>query len=446
MNHLILENVSLNFPIIGASPQSLKTRISSLATEGSIQDNQHGIPVISTLRDISLDLREGDRLGLIGHDEAGKSSLLRVMAGIYPASSGKISSKGRIMSTINMSVGMEPEATGYENIIAQGSLLGVDISDIRSKMDEIVEFSELGEHINLPMKTYSSGMLRRLSFATITSLSADILLIDEVIDTADASAAGKFQRRLDEFVAKSGILVLASHDEAMIHRFCDKILWLEKGEVKYYGDVNKGLEKYAVGRSGVSGAALGNQQHPLSPAPSQSLVLWFTGLSGVGKTTLSKAITKKLKCRGYPVVRLDGDTLRKKLCQDLGFSQKDRSENVRRIGEVARLFFAHERMVVVVALISPYEADRARARALFPKGRFIEIHCDCPIEICKSRDPKGLYKKAMNGLITNFTGIDAEYQVPADPELRLPTGESKITECVDGIMRFLDEQSLLEEL
>ncbi len=167
-----------------------------------------------------------------------------------------------------------------------------------------------------------------------------------------------------------------------------------------------------------------------------SMVLWFTGLSGSGKSTLSHAVEEVLFRRGWYTYILDGDNMRHGLNNDLGFSAADRRENIRRIGEVARLF-VDAGVVVLAAFISPYAEDRERVRALFEPGEFVEIHVKCDLAICESRDPKGLYGKARAGALPDFTGIDSPYEVPANPELVVDTGVLDIDASVAAVLDYL---------
>lgn len=175
----------------------------------------------------------------------------------------------------------------------------------------------------------------------------------------------------------------------------------------------------------------------------RSLLLWFTGLSGSGKSTMAQAVEERLHREKRHTYVLDGDNIRHGLCADLGFSDQDRQENIRRIGEVANLF-VDAGVIVLSAFISPFRADRQRARNLVPPGDFIEIHCDCPLEICESRDVKGLYKRARAGEIRQFTGIDSPYEAPLSPELVLPTGTLSVADCVDQVMALVNRRIDLE--
>ncbi|MGQ9662144.1 MAG: adenylyl-sulfate kinase [Kiritimatiellia bacterium] len=171
-------------------------------------------------------------------------------------------------------------------------------------------------------------------------------------------------------------------------------------------------------------------------------VIWFTGLSGSGKSTLAHAVEATLFERNVRTYVLDGDNIRHGLNKDLGFSPEDRQENIRRIGEVAKLF-ADAGFIAMTAFISPYIADRNLARSLNPPGTFIEVYCKCPLQTCEQRDPKGLYKKARSGLIKDFTGIDAPYEPPENPELVLDTGAESVETCVRKVIACLEDRGLL---
>lgn len=243
MRKIEAHDICLDYPIVGAGSRSIKNRILSTATGGLISGGD-GIPIVSALRDVSFNLQEGDRLGLIGHNGAGKSTLLKVLAGIYEPTSGTLLTSGHIVSTLNLSLGMEQEATGYENIIIRGLLLGMKKKDIQQKLKSIAEFTELGEYLDMPVRVYSSGMLTRLAFATVTSMEADILLMDEVIGTGDAAFIEKAEKRLKSFMSRSKVLVLASHSEDMIGKLCNKALLMEHGKMLGIGGVDEMLATY----------------------------------------------------------------------------------------------------------------------------------------------------------------------------------------------------------
>lgn len=172
-------------------------------------------------------------------------------------------------------------------------------------------------------------------------------------------------------------------------------------------------------------------------------IIWFTGLSGAGKSTLAHAVEEKLHQMGCRTFVLDGDNVRHGLCSDLGFADKDREENIRRIGEVAKLFM-EAGVIVLAAFISPYRADRERVRGMVEHGDFLEIFCDSPIEICETRDVKGLYKKARTGQIANFTGISSPYEAPNNPELTVNTGKDQLNECVRQVLQEMVIRGFIE--
>ncbi|PSF04741.1 adenylyl-sulfate kinase [Marinobacter fuscus] len=172
-------------------------------------------------------------------------------------------------------------------------------------------------------------------------------------------------------------------------------------------------------------------------------LLWFTGLSGSGKSTIANALDVALHQRGYHTFLLDGDNVRHGLCQDLGFSDHDRVENIRRIGEVSKLF-TDAGLIVLSAFISPFTSDRRMVRRLFPAGEFIEVFMDTPLDTCEARDPKGLYEKARAGEIKHFTGIDSPYESPERPEVRIDTSVMDVDSCVESLITFLTNRELIK--
>jgi adenylylsulfate kinase len=172
-------------------------------------------------------------------------------------------------------------------------------------------------------------------------------------------------------------------------------------------------------------------------------IVWFTGLSGSGKSTLAHAVEETLHQQGCRTFVLDGDNVRHGLCGDLGFSSKDRVENIRRIGEMAKLFM-EAGVIVLTAFISPFRADRERVRGMVEHGDFIEIYCDAPIEVCEGRDVKGMYKKARAGLIAEFTGISSPYEAPVEPELAVNTGTAELDACVQQVIGEMVQRGLIK--
>jgi adenylylsulfate kinase len=185
-----------------------------------------------------------------------------------------------------------------------------------------------------------------------------------------------------------------------------------------------------------------SSEERLRRAGHRGAVVWITGLSGAGKTTLALAAERALFSRGCRVFVLDGDKVRNGLCADLGFSLPERSENIRRIGEVARLF--HEAgQIVLVSAISPLQADRDRARALIPSPYFLEVFCRCPLAVCEERDPKGLYRKARAGLLPEFTGISSPYEAPAAPDVLVDSAESSVEQEVARLLAELERRDII---
>jgi lipopolysaccharide transport system ATP-binding protein len=218
----------VEFPIFGTHATSLKTTLASAATGGRIGVNT-GVTVVQALRDIHLDLKEGDRLGLVGHNGAGKTTLLQTLAGVYPPIRGTYRRRGAIASLINPLLGIEGDATGYENILIRGLVLGFDRGAIRRAMPDIAEFSGLGDYLSMPVRTYSTGMMMRLAFSIVTSVPTDILLMDEWLSVGDEQFRKQAEERLRSIVSKAGILVLASHSRSLIEQECGIVLELSHG-------------------------------------------------------------------------------------------------------------------------------------------------------------------------------------------------------------------------
>lgn len=174
----------------------------------------------------------------------------------------------------------------------------------------------------------------------------------------------------------------------------------------------------------------------------RSAVVWFTGLSGSGKSTLAHAVEERLHQMGCRTFVFDGDNVRHGLCGDLGFSENDRKENIRRIGEMAKLF-AEAGVIALTAFISPFRADRRRVRQMLRPGDLIEVYCDCPLEVCESRDVKGIYRRARAGEISDFTGISSPYEEPENPELAVATGSAPLEQCVDQVIGCLRERGVI---
>lgn len=225
-----LKNVSVSFPIYGAGSASLKKTLAASVTGGRF-GKETGVNVVQALSGINLELKSGDRLGLIGHNGAGKSTLLRTLAGVYEPSSGDFVREGTVASLIDLSLGIEPDASGLENIRLRGLVMGMSKKQLDELTPEICEFSGLGEYVNMPVRTYSTGMLMRLAFSISTSVQADILLMDEWLSVGDAEFTEKAEKRMKDVVSGAGILVLASHSPELIAKECNRVIHLEHGRI-----------------------------------------------------------------------------------------------------------------------------------------------------------------------------------------------------------------------
>jgi lipopolysaccharide transport system ATP-binding protein len=224
-------NVTVEFPIYDASGRLMTASLAKFATGGILARDEHRHVVVRALDDVSFEFHEGDRIGLIGHNGSGKSTLLRVLAGIHEPVKGSVVVNGRITSMLGITVGMDLDATGLENIMMRGRLMGVPTRKLRHMLDDIVEFSGIGDYLHLPMRTYSTGMVMRLAFAIATSVEADIILMDEWLSVGDSAFVDKAKAKLDWLVQGARIVVLASHDLGLISSHCNRILKLEHGRL-----------------------------------------------------------------------------------------------------------------------------------------------------------------------------------------------------------------------
>ena len=236
MAYIEFTNVCVDFPIYNANGRSLKKRLIQVATGGQLGSDQQGRVVVRALEGLSFTLKDGDRVGLLGHNGAGKSTLLRLLSGVYEPSSGSARIEGEIGSFIDISLGIDPEATGRENIYLRGGLLGMTRSEIAAQIDEIIEFSELGDFVDMPLRTYSTGMHLRLAFAVSTVVRPEILLMDEWLSVGDEGFKHKAEARMSELVRSTNILVIASHSRELVLHTCNRIIWLEHGKIRMDGD------------------------------------------------------------------------------------------------------------------------------------------------------------------------------------------------------------------
>jgi ABC-2 type transport system ATP-binding protein/lipopolysaccharide transport system ATP-binding protein len=240
-----VQDVAVDIPVYDAASRSLKSKAIAIGTGGKIIPGDAHTVVIRALQGVSFDLREGDRLALIGHNGSGKSTLLRVLAGIYRPSSGSVVRRGRCAALFDLSFGMDMEATGYENIFLRGLALGLTRSEIAKFVEEIADFSDLGNFLDLPVRTYSAGMAARLAFTISTSIESDILLIDEGLGAGDAAFLEKAQQRIASMMNRASVLVLASHDQTLIRTFCNSAILLSHGQIVGKGEVGPVLDQYS---------------------------------------------------------------------------------------------------------------------------------------------------------------------------------------------------------
>lgn len=237
MASLVVENAWVEFPV-----QRTRHSTQGLARTGGEIDFKRN--VITALRDLSFEVKEGERLGLIGHNGAGKTTMLRLLAGAYAPTRGRVISVGRISTLFSTTPGLKPDGTGQENIVNCGLHLGMSRREISQKMDEIVSFSELGNYIDLPVRIYSTGMMTRLGFSIATAVEPEILLVDEGLATGDAQFAKKARTRMMEMMTRSSILILASHSEALVQNICNRCLLLEHGMVVADGSTKALMDSY----------------------------------------------------------------------------------------------------------------------------------------------------------------------------------------------------------
>lgn len=240
-----LEKVTLDFPVTGAKGHGKgQSPAQNKRIGGQLTVGEGGRLRVRALDNVSFALEPGDRLALIGHNGAGKSTLLRVMAGLYPPTHGQVFAEGRVTPLLNLSFGLDNDASGYDNIFVRGLFLGMTRAEIKAKIDSIAEFSELGEFLHLPMRTYSAGMRARLAFAVSTHVETDILLLDEVVATGDAGFFRKANERLAQFASEAKIMVLASHSNQVLRTMCNKALLMEHGKVRAFGPLEEVIDAY----------------------------------------------------------------------------------------------------------------------------------------------------------------------------------------------------------
>ncbi len=235
-----VKNVDLVFPVYGIQ-KSLRKSMFTAAVGGIINKNKNKKRQVSVtaLQNVNFTLSDGDRLGIIGPNGAGKSTLLRLLAGIFHPTNGIVSVDGRVSSLFTSGVGMDLEDSGYENIYTCGLYLGLSNKEIHQIVPEIEEFTELGDFLSLPVRTYSTGMMVRLAFAITTAIHPEILLLDEGLGAGDAKFAEKANQRVNDLIGRASILVIASHSDNLIEKFCNKAMFLNEGQLIALGPVDE---------------------------------------------------------------------------------------------------------------------------------------------------------------------------------------------------------------
>ncbi|ALE85990.1 ABC transporter ATP-binding protein [Pseudonocardia sp. HH130629-09] len=237
-----IDAAGVDFPIFDAKTRSLKKAV--LGKAGGRIGTDAKVPIIEALRDITVSLDKGARVALVGHNGAGKSTLLRLMAGIYEPTRGRSMVRGKVAPVFDLAVGMDPEISGYENILIRGLFLGMTRKQMEARIDDIAAFTELGDYLEMPLRAYSTGMRVRLALGVVTSIDPEILLLDEGIGAVDSEFLNKARDRLHELVDRSGILVFASHSDEFLADLCDTALWMEHGTIKEYGPLHEVLDHY----------------------------------------------------------------------------------------------------------------------------------------------------------------------------------------------------------
>jgi lipopolysaccharide transport system ATP-binding protein len=234
-----LTGVTLDYHIYSVRAQSLRSAMLNLAIGGKLYRGQSDVTVVRALENINFEVHDGDRLALIGHNGSGKTSLLKVIAGVYEPGQGRVETRGTLTSMIAHASGLDADSTGLQNIRKIGQMRMIPDKVIDSRVDSIVEFSGLGHFIKLPVKTYSAGMMARLMFACATEFEADILVLDEWLSAGDFAFMQKAGKRMMEFVEKARIVIIGTHDMQLVQRVCNRVLVLDGGRVAFEGGVDE---------------------------------------------------------------------------------------------------------------------------------------------------------------------------------------------------------------
>ncbi|MCS4509747.1 ABC transporter ATP-binding protein [Xylophilus ampelinus] len=246
MASIELDRVNVDFPLYSSRSRGLLNTLMGKAQghRGRIENIGRRALAVRALRDITLSLKDGDRVGLVGRNGAGKSTMLRVLSSVYEPTSGVMRSSGDISSLIDLMLGMDPDASGYEFVATRCVVMGIGSREAKALVPDIEDFTELGDYLHLPVRTYSSGMMLRLAFAVSTAVAPDILLMDEMIGVGDAQFIDKARIRLENMMSRVKILVLASHSDPILKTFCNQGIWLNEGQICMQGRIDDCLAAY----------------------------------------------------------------------------------------------------------------------------------------------------------------------------------------------------------
>ncbi|MBF6510986.1 ABC transporter ATP-binding protein [Nocardia farcinica] len=237
-----VRDACVDFPIFDAKTRSLKKKV--LGKVGGKIGTGAGVPIVEALRDITLSLRDGDRVALVGHNGAGKSTLLRLLSGIYEPTRGSARIVGKVAPVFDLGMGMDPEVSGYENIIIRGLFLDMTRKQMQRRAADIAEFTELGDYLAMPLRTYSAGMRVRLALGVVTTIDPEILILDEGLGAVDAAFVAKARQRLVDLVNRSGILMFASHADELLLELCTSAIWMDEGRMRMQGPLREVLAAY----------------------------------------------------------------------------------------------------------------------------------------------------------------------------------------------------------
>ncbi len=246
MKHIVhFQEVSIDLPIYGRHHQLMKTTVFQWATGGMLKRTSRRRVVVKALDNVTLTLNKGARVGLIGHNGAGKTTFLRALSGVYEPSQGTITAQGKVVALFDVLFGVHEELTGRENLLLRGSLEGLARKEVRAIEEKVVEWAQLGDYFHMPLRSYSNGMKLRLGFALATAVARpDIFLFDEIVGIGDREFQREAQKHLRAIIDQAHLVVLASHDLSIIREMCDQVVWLRRGKVAFFGSVSEGLERY----------------------------------------------------------------------------------------------------------------------------------------------------------------------------------------------------------